>query len=201
MSWTDAQVERLEELVKEGRSYGEISGILHREMDASYTRNACIGKATRLGIATREKPSKPEKLPPVHAPSKPTTVPSGRRLRITQRSGVGAFVLPQVTNAGSGLERSVEAAKANAAAKAAALADADTMKPEAAGRRTMETLCAHECRWPIGDPQHPSFSFCGRRSEETGPYCETHRRMAYQPAPVRKRLDQQIGITPGRRSA
>lgn len=37
------------------------------------------------------------------------------------------------------------------------------------------------CRWPIGDPQDHDFHFCGRKPVEGGPYCEAHRRKAYQP--------------------
>jgi len=41
-------------------------------------------------------------------------------------------------------------------------------------------LRAHVCRWPIGDPQDPSFSFCGVAAEGEGPYCHLHRGRAYQ---------------------
>jgi hypothetical protein len=56
----------------------------------------------------------------------------------------------------------------------ATLADLDT-----AGK--VYALAFDACRWPIGDPQHPGFRFCGcpvvRR-----PYCERHRTMAYAPS-------------------
>jgi GcrA cell cycle regulator len=34
------------------------------------------------------------------------------------------------------------------------------------------------CRWPIGDPKDPDFSFCGLACR--GPYCATHRARAYR---------------------
>jgi GcrA cell cycle regulator len=43
------------------------------------------------------------------------------------------------------------------------------------------TLGAHMCKWPIGDPSSPEFSFCGRRASE-GVYCVEHARVAFQPA-------------------
>jgi len=43
------------------------------------------------------------------------------------------------------------------------------------------------CKWPIGDPSLDSFTFCGRRSEENGPYCHEHATVAYQPAQAKKK--------------
>jgi len=40
-------------------------------------------------------------------------------------------------------------------------------------------LTVHACKWPIGDPKSPDFSFCGRRSE--GRYCAAHERRSVQP--------------------
>jgi len=34
-------------------------------------------------------------------------------------------------------------------------------------------LGAHACKWPIGDPKSPGFSFCGADAE--GPYCAVHK--------------------------
>lgn len=48
-------------------------------------------------------------------------------------------------------------------------------------RRTVETLEAHDCRWPIGDPQDADFHFCGAKKLEGLPYCECRARRAFQP--------------------
>ncbi len=37
------------------------------------------------------------------------------------------------------------------------------------------------CKWPIGDPTDPAFSFCGHRNFNSLPYCEYHSRIAFQP--------------------
>jgi GcrA cell cycle regulator len=47
-----------------------------------------------------------------------------------------------------------------------------------AGVRELRPRC---CRWPIGDPRSPDFTFCGRQTG-SGPYCPAHRRLAYRPA-------------------
>lgn len=43
-------------------------------------------------------------------------------------------------------------------------------------------LTASSCRWPIGDPQHADFGFCGHAKQDGLPYCEDHARKAYSPA-------------------
>ena len=40
-------------------------------------------------------------------------------------------------------------------------------------------LAAHACKWPIGDPKSPAFSFCGRRAD--GRYCAAHAAQAVRP--------------------
>ena len=52
---------------------------------------------------------------------------------------------------------------------------------EEPGSATVLTLGAHMCKWPIGDPSTDSFTFCGRRIGDEGPYCIEHARVAYQP--------------------
>jgi GcrA cell cycle regulator len=47
------------------------------------------------------------------------------------------------------------------------------------GLANIVTLEAHMCRWPIGDPQDSSFTFCGRSA--SGVYCGQHRAAAYTP--------------------
>jgi len=39
------------------------------------------------------------------------------------------------------------------------------------------------CRWPIGDPWHDDFRFCGA-VKIRGPYCAEHAAIVYQPRPV-----------------
>lgn len=58
--------------------------------------------------------------------------------------------------------------------------------PEEAGSATLETLGAHMCKWPIGDPHSEEFTFCGRRSVLKGPYCDQHTRGAYRRLSKRK---------------
>ena len=49
-------------------------------------------------------------------------------------------------------------------------------------RASILTLTDASCRWPIGDPQHAEFHFCGKGKLDGLPYCEFHARRAFQPA-------------------
>ena len=40
-------------------------------------------------------------------------------------------------------------------------------------------LTEKTCKWPIGDPLHSDFHFCGHDSEEKAPYCKFHSNRAY----------------------
>ena len=43
-------------------------------------------------------------------------------------------------------------------------------------------LSAATCRWPVGDPQHADFAFCGAAPCKPRPYCAAHCLIAYRPA-------------------
>jgi GcrA cell cycle regulator len=62
---------------------------------------------------------------------------------------------------------------------------------EGPGTATVLTLGAHMCKWPIGDPAHDNFTFCGRRTVDDGPYCAEHWEMAYGQAPSAEKSRRQ----------
>ena len=115
------------------------------------TRNAVIGKVHRLGLSGRATPSQPQRTA-FKAPRAP-------------RPAITAAPAPR---------RAVEPAMPSHM-------PVPTLAPEEPGTATVLTLGAHMCKWPIGDPASDSFTFCGRRSDREGPYCNEHARVAYQP--------------------
>lgn len=40
-------------------------------------------------------------------------------------------------------------------------------------------LKINSCRWPIGEPDHPDFHFCGKEVKTGKPYCTEHCKKAY----------------------
>jgi GcrA cell cycle regulator len=67
-------------------------------------------------------------------------------------------------------------------------------------RKTVQTLDAHDCRWPIGDPQHADFHFCGERRVAGRPYCKAHEQAAIQP-PKPRYSSAATTVEPIRRAA
>jgi len=127
------------------------------------TRNAVIGKAHRLGLTGRPSPIKNRSVG-VSRPRPP------RRPRVehapTPRAVAAAPAIHQ--------HRHVEP---------------PPIELEDMPGATILTLTDRICKWPIGDPRHPDFHFCGRASAEGLPYCTEHARRAYQP-PARRNGDR-----------
>jgi GcrA cell cycle regulator len=121
------------------------------------TRNAVIGKVHRLGLSGRATPSKPAR----------TVFKAPRPARaVTAPSAPRRLIEPSAMVAHPAPVRYVD---------------------ETPGTATVLTLAAHMCKWPIGDPALDSFTFCGRRTDEVGPYCHEHAQVAYQPAQAKKK--------------
>lgn len=156
MAWTDDRVETLKKLWAEGLSASQIA----KEMGGGVTRNAIIGKVHRLKLSGRATPSRP---PRVRAKPAPRAKPAATTLSRAPAAPAG---------------------KREPAAPPIVPLEA---KPLANGElATILTLTNHICKWPIGDPSSPDFSFCGRKSKAGSPYCDSHASQAYQP-PTRRR--------------
>lgn len=114
------------------------------------TRNAVIGKVHRLGLSGRATASAPSRAPRV-------STPRPQRPRRVATS-------PQARRKGPVLS-SVQIR---------------TPAPEGPGLiGDMAQLGVHACKWPIGDPKGPDFSFCGRQAE--GRYCVAHEQLGVRP--------------------
>jgi GcrA cell cycle regulator len=167
MSWTDERVEQLKKLWSEGLSASQIAGRL-----GGVTRNAVIGKVHRLGLSGRATTSRMK----TH---RPRTRPAGAGAKRAMPS-------PRFAQIG------------NPAVRALYQPEAEPFVPSAeevviplAERKTIQTLVECSCRWPIGDPQHADFHFCGKNKVPGLPYCEFHARRAYQP-PQPRRQNREI---------
>ena len=54
----------------------------------------------------------------------------------------------------------------------------------ASGGVTLMELTTRTCRWPVGDPRHDDFRFCGDYAEPGRVYCCPHHALAYYRAAV-----------------
>ena len=165
MPWTEERVEILKRLWQEGLSASQIAAEL-----GGVTRNAVIGKVHRLGLSGRGQPTTSIKRQ--RRAQQPQQQPSTMRRTNRQPMTIGNLAL----------QTNIEA-----------LPDADIQPRHnvvvpIAKRLTIEMLTERTCKWPIGDPGHENFHFCGHDSLEATPYCEYHAGVAYQAPDPRRRL-------------
>ncbi len=166
MAWTDDRVELLKKLWNDGLSASQIANQM-----GGVTRNAVIGKVHRLGLSGRATSTRGR------AANK-----AGKTAASKQRSQRREPKMPSMGNA---------AYKVAPETKAEAI-----IEPKVSPVKLVETptgnnigiydLTEYTCRWPVGDPTENDFHFCGGRNNGSGPYCESHAQVAYQPAIRRK---------------
>jgi GcrA cell cycle regulator len=166
MAWTDDRVEKLRELWDKGLSASQIA----KELAEGVTRNAGIGKAHLLGLASRPSPVKSD----------------GAKKAAAAKKTVKASAPPKAKAA------AVKAAPINVNPMAA--------KRKTGGKITILDLSERICKWPIGHPGEENFHFCGEPSQPTHPYCSTHCLEAYQvqqPRRANRRLNRgRVSATP-----
>jgi GcrA cell cycle regulator len=170
MAWTDERVELLKKLWSEGLSASQIAGRI-----GGVSRNAVIGKVHRLGLSGRATTTRMKS----HRPRPRMAQTATKRPQKARFAQVG-----------------------NPAVRALYQPDAEPYVPAQEElvipqkeRKSIQTLGECNCRWPIGDPQHSDFHFCGKTKVAGLPYCEFHARRAYQPPQSRRREPAPAPIT------
>ena len=131
------------------------------------TRNAVIGKVHRLSLSGRAKAAggpRPRRPRAPRAPRSPRT------------SIIGNTALK--------LDRAPQPRRLQAIE--------DVVVPIPL-RTPILDLNEKTCRWPIGDPTEEDFCYCGHEPRDSGPYCEYHSRLAFQPH-VERRREKQVAI-------
>jgi GcrA cell cycle regulator len=163
MSWDDERVAKLVKLHAEGLSCSQIAYALGHGI----TRNAVIGKVSRLNLPKRDG----ERIKVIN-----------RRARRKQASVWGVSMR--------------QAAKIKQQAeKAPAPPPEPYVEPitNEVATRTFTTLERGECHWPIGDPKLPEFGYCGCKAVPGQSYCAGHQARAYlAPAPTRRKLEDTV---------
>ncbi len=167
-SWSDERVETLKKLWQEGLSASQIAGRL-----GGVTRNAVIGKVHRLGLSGRATTSRMKS----HRPRRTAAAANPKRL---QKPRFG-----QLSN--TPLQRLYQGD-----AEQPYVPPVEELVIPEKERKYIATLTESCCRWPIGDPQHDDFHFCGKGKVAGLPYCEFHARRAFQPPQARRREAQYV---------
>ena len=168
MLWTAEAVEDLKRLALEGKSASHISAAL-----GVGSRNAVIGKASRIGIklsgggraSVRGKDA-----------GRARVGPNGRpRIPLGPTPTRNAPALPLARDPGS------RRGTSRAAWTSFGEAEIGEMR-----RLRFEDIRESACRWPLGDPRSGEFAYCGLTPAEGQSYCAGHCRMAYR-SPQRAR--------------
>ena len=173
LAWTEDRVALLSRLWGEGLSASQIA----TQLSHGVTRNAVIGKVHRLNLAGRAASQR----------GKQAQVES-KKLAAREPSPPQRPVVPAMTQAAGNtvlkpIARVEPAARPSPAPEPLRLINT----PEKIGRISILQLSEKTCKWPIGDPGHDDFCFCGHKPRDSAPYCEYHARIAYQPVQDRNR--------------
>lgn len=172
MAWTDERIALLKQYWEEGRSASQIAEVLGEGL----SRNAVIGKAHRLGLASRPSPLKsgdskgePRAEAAEPRPARPAPAPKPAPQAAAPAAPAPQPAPPPVAQA------------APVAQAPQPVAPAPRPVARAKGAKvTLLDLNDRICKWPIGHPDEPDFHFCGKPVNPGFPYCGEHCLVAYQ---------------------
>jgi GcrA cell cycle regulator len=171
MAWTDERIALLKQYWEEGRSASQIAEVLGEGL----SRNAVIGKAHRLGLASRPSPLK------IGEPRPADSKPAAARAEPKPAPKPAARAEPTPAPAAQAAPPMPAPQPAPSAASPATALPATKPAPRAKGARvTLLDLNDRICKWPIGHPDEADFHFCGKPVNAGFPYCGEHCLLAYQ---------------------
>jgi GcrA cell cycle regulator len=166
MLWTAQAVDDLKRLALEGRSAAAIAATL-----GVASRNAVIGKASRIGIKLNG--------------GRATVSSKARASALQEQLGTTASPLPAASgpNSATVLARGPGAARRDEGRARWTFGQAEVGEMR---RLRFEDIHESACRWPLGDPRSGEFTYCGLKPAEGQSYCAGHCRMAYRPPQARQ---------------
>ena len=168
MPWTAEAVEDLKRLALEGKSASHIAAAL-----GVGSRNAVIGKASRIGIKLNGGGC-------VTGAGKARSSAVRVRWTASSRAQPGAGALARSAQVSPLEGRPVWM-----------LGEAEVGEMR---RLRFEDIRESACRWPLGDPRSGDFAYCGLTPVEGQSYCAGHCRMAYRPPQTRVVAREQHGL-------
>jgi GcrA cell cycle regulator len=167
MLWTAEAVEDLRRLALAGKSASHIAAEL-----GVGSRNAVIGKASRIGIKLSGGGGRVS----LRGESPPR---AGRSQWANVR-----YARPNAEDQGSDAapvgDLQIKPRDGRGAAWAFSEAEIGEMR-----RLRFEDIRESTCRWPLGDPRSRDFAYCGLTPVDGQSYCAGHCRMAYRPPQAR----------------
>ena len=192
MSWTDERVDLLKQLWSEGLSASQIADRL-----GGVSRNAVIGKVHRLKLESRGKTTlidaKSVEMPVEAEPEERIEKTPEPRLETVEET-VEMIVPARLVSSGAGLARAMPRTMGATALKMepneevdfeADIEEVQETRPSGevvpiARKLSLVQLTERTCKWPVGDPLHDDFHFCGNTAPDASPYCSFHAKLAFQ---------------------
>jgi GcrA cell cycle regulator len=164
-NWAPAHSEALREFFVKGMSFSAIAGAINAKFNTSYTRNAVLGRATRMGLALTSQPQDRTKPPSITETS--------RILRIRERANTKPWRLPPVLEA----------------TETAPLRCVDVVSRDL----SLMDLERGDCRYPYGgDADGEAITFCGHRRRRGSSYCTAHFKLSRGPGTASERAAVRI---------
>lgn len=162
--WTPERTERLTAMWAKGHSASDIA----HDLGAGISRNAVIGKVSRLGLSGR--PNTGHRAPR-----------RSHRARAPKISLVGGKAVEQKlsTNAGTMSRRAAMARERPPEFDTAPQPKAEAWEPlPGTVPVSFAELRVNHCRWPV-EAAAPGAHFCGAQQSGSGSYCPTHAVTSY----------------------
>ena len=149
--WSEERTEKFKELFASGLSHSDIA----INLGGGITRNACIGKANRLGLHRYRPPPKPKRKR-IRGPSK---------VELSAGAIRSNWANPKKSN--------------RAIAREIGVAESTIRRARQVLPVTLLMLQPNHCRFPVGEAIGADQLFCSDARVKGCPYCETHACEAY----------------------
>ena len=162
-NWANEHVDALREYLAKGMSFAEIAEAINAKFKTAYSRNAAIGRARRMGIASPDRAKDLPRYWPV-APKAPPLRPRKSRER-----HLPDFIRPMPT-----FERT-ETVKLRCVEIDPRHVSLTELEPD-------------DCRYPYGgDQEGEAITFCGRPRRPGSSYCAPHFHLTRGPGTASER--------------
>lgn len=162
--WPAEHDDALRTMAAQGKTNGEIARLLNQDFGTAYSRNAVIGRASRMGLRSQSGDKGGDASP---KPKRKRGLSADDKIKIAARSNLPVSYLQRVES------------RPRMVCDAPPLADGGGES----GARGVALVEVTGCRWPSGDGVAVPFTFCNSTPAFKGcAYCAEHRRMALRHA-------------------
>jgi GcrA cell cycle regulator len=189
--WSEEDIAMLKELWSAKNSASMIAAALIERTGRVFTRNAVIGKINRLGLqgqgALAPKFRKSKKRKPRAQRPSAVVADVAHEAVMQDLASEAQAMFPEMHIYGDTPARLTDP-NAEVVSVDLAFPPSIEIAIPVSDRVTLFDLGPGVCRYPIGDPLSPGFSFCGAACDPVRSYCRYHHAVAYTPIQKQKKV-------------